>query len=253
MKISVNIPSHKRPEVETLRFYPHCKVWVNDDEIEEYKKHNPAAEIVGLCEDSHKNISVIRNHILKAEFESGADVVCMLDDDLKGIYRFCKAQNSNFGYEKKLVDDFIGFIEKYSIMAQDMGAFLWGVNLNKDNRSYRHCQPFNTNAIILGPFSCHLKGGDILYDPAIPLKEDYDIALQHLSTHRKILRVNMYHYDCKQSTNTGGCAQYRNYSTEKRNFELLRRKWGSDIVREDKNSKKGYDYNPIIKVPIRGV
>lgn len=253
MKISVNIPSHKRPTVETLQYYPHCKVWVADNELEEYKRHNPDAEIVGLGADSGKNISVIRNHILKAEFEAGADVVCMLDDDVKGIYRYDKAKHNNYGYVKNKVTDFLGFIEKHSIMAKEMGAYLWGVNLNQDARSYNHYKPFNTNNIILGPFSCHIKGGGVFYDENIPLKEDYDLALQHLNKHRKILRLNMYHYVCKQSENKGGCAIYRNYDTEKKNFELLVKKWGTDIIREDKSSKKQFDYNPIIKVPIKGV
>lgn len=253
MKISVNIPSHKRPMVETLRYFPHCKIWVADNELEEYKKQNPDTEIIGLGTDSGKNISVIRNHILKAEFDNGADVVCMLDDDVKGIYRYDKAKHNNFGYVKSEVTDLLGFIERYSIMAKELGAYLWGVNLNKDSRSYNHFRPFNTNNIILGPFSCHLKGGGVFYDENIPLKEDYDLALQHLNKHRKILRLNMYHYDCKQSENKGGCAVYRNYDTEKKNFELLRRKWGSEIIREDKGSKKDFDYNPIIKVPIKGI
>lgn len=253
MKISVNIPSHKRPKVETLEFYPHCKIWVADNELEEYKKHNPNNEIIGLGKSSGKNISVIRNHILKSEFENGADVVCMLDDDVKGIYRFNKAEHGNFGYEKEIVTDFIDFIERYTMMAIELGAYLWGVNLNKDSRSYQHYKPFNTNNIILGPFSCHIKGGGVFYDENIPLKEDYDLALQHLNKHRKILRLNMYHYVCKQSVNKGGCAVYRNYVTETKNFELLQKKWGKEIVRIDKNSKKEFDYNPIIKVPIKGV
>ena len=253
MRISVNIPSHKRPTVETLRYYPHCKVWVAENELEEYRENNPDADVVSLGESSGKNISVIRNHILKAEFANGADVVCMLDDDVKGIYRFNKAKHNNFGYEKTKVTDFLAFVERYTEMAKEMGAYLWGVNLNKDSRSYNHYKPFNTNNIILGPFSCHLKGGDIFYDENIPLKEDYDLALQHLNKHRKILRLNMYHYVCKQSENKGGCAVYRNYHTEAMNFELLRKKWGSDIIREDKGSKKKFDYNPIIKVPIKGV
>jgi hypothetical protein len=253
MKISVNIPSHKRPKVETLDFYSDCKIWVADNEIEEYQKNNPNNEIIGLGENSGKNISVIRNHILKSEFGKGADVVCMLDDDVKGIYRFNKSKNNNFGYEKRIVTDFIGFIEKYTTMAIELGAYLWGVNLNKDSRSYQHYKPFNTNKIILGPFSCHIKDGNIFYDENIPLKEDYDLALQHLNKHRKILRLNMYHYVCKQSENKGGCAVYRNYKTEAMNFELLQKKWGKQIVRIDKGSKKEFDYNPIIKVPIKGV
>ena len=39
----------------------------------------------------------------------------------------------------------------------------------------------------------------------------------------------------------------------KTNGELLQKKWGKDIVRKDKGSKKEFDYNPIIRVPIDGV
>ena len=119
--------------------------------------------------------------------------------------------------------------------------------------SYNHSRPFSTTGIILGPFSCHLRGSECRYDERIPLKEDYDIALQHLNKYRKILRFNKYHYECKQSVQAGGCAVIRNYQTEKAQFDLLRRKWGKDIVREDKGSKKEFDYNPIIKVPICGI
>lgn len=69
----------------------------------------------------------------------------------------------------------------------------------------------------------------------------------------KILRLNMYHYVCKQSENKGGCAVYRNYNTEAMNFELLKKKWDDKIIQEYKGSKKSFDYNPIVKVPIRGV
>ena len=63
----------------------------------------------------------------------------------------------------------------------------------------------------------------------------------------------MYHYVCKQSENKGGCAVYRNYNTEAMNFELLKKKWDDKIIQEYKGSKKSFDYNPIVKVPIRGV
>ena len=66
-------------------------------------------------------------------------------------------------------------------------------------------------------------------------------------------------YNVKQSEQAGGCAAYRNMENEKKQFELLQRKWGKQIVREDRSNKghskkaKGFDYNPIIKIPIKGV
>lgn len=253
MNISINCPSHKRPKVKTLDYLPFCKVWVSEDELPEYKKQNEGATFGILKRQG--NVSIARNEILQAEFDAGADVVCIIDDDIKGIYHFEKSPYNNFGYEKKKVEaaEFEEFIYNGSIMAQDIGAYLWGVNLNKDNLSYRHSRPFSTTGIILGPFSCHIRGSECRYDERIPLKEDYDMALQHLNRYRKILRFNKYHYDCKQSAQAGGCAVIRNYQAERQQFDLLRKKWGDKIVREDKNSKKAFDYNPIIRVPICGL
>lgn len=253
MKISINCPSYKRPKVRTLEYLPFCKVWVSGEELPEYQRQNRDAAFGVLSKQG--NVSIVRNEILQKEFERGADVVCIVDDDLKGVYRFEKARHNNFGYENHKVkaEDFEEFIYNGTIMARDIGAYLWGVNLNKDKRNYKHSRPFSTTGVILGPFSCHLKGTECRYDERIPLKEDYDMALQHLNRYRKILRFNQYHYDCKQSEQAGGCAVIRNYKTEKAQFELLQKKWGREIVREDRKSKKDFDYNPIINVPIFGI
>ena len=46
---------------------------------------------------------------------------------------------------------------------------------------------------------------------------------------------------------------------EKEQFELLQKKWGGGIVKIDRSNKgrtdkeKLFDYNPIIKVPIKGI
>ena len=259
MKISINCPSYKRPKVETLEYLPFCQVWVDNKEYDDYIKANKGFEknIISCPDGIQGNVSRIRNYILDEEFKKGADVVVLVDDDLKGIYHF---ENENgYAYTDKLVkaEEFIDFIEKGTILCEDLGYKLWGVNLNKDALNYKHCLPFNTKAIILGPFSVHLKN-DIRYDEKLPLKEDYDLAIQHLNKNRGILRLNKYHYNCKQSVNPGGCATYRNYEREKQQFELLRKKWGSDIVRQDKSTKAkkekvNIDYNPIIKIPIKGV
>lgn len=259
MKISVNCPSYKRPYVETLEYLPFCKVWVDHKEYEDYIKANPGLEenIISCPEGIQGNVSRIRNYILDQEFKNGADVVCIVDDDLKGIYHF--EVKDGYAYNDVLVtaEEFLDFIEKGTILCEDFGFKLWGVNLNKDSLNYIHRQPFNTKAIILGPFSCHLKN-EIRYDEDLPLKEDYDLAIQHLNKYRGILRLNKYHYNCKQSINPGGCATYRNYDREKQQFEALQHKWGSKIVKQDRTSKSkkekvNMDYNPIIKIPIKGV
>jgi hypothetical protein len=260
MNISVCCPSYKRPKVKTLEYLPFCKVYVDDLEYDDYIKENPVENIVKCEKGIQGNVSRVRNYILDQEFNNGADVVCIVDDDMSGIYRFDVNYDTNFGYERVRIekDDFINFLEKYSILCEEFGYKLWGVNCNSDSLSYRQYSPFSLTSIILGPFCVHLKN-DIRYDEKLPLKEDYDLAIQHLNKYRGILRLNGYHYICEQSTNKGGCASIRNRQREKEQFDLLQKKWGSEIVREDTSNKgktkkvKKFDYNPIIKVPIKGI
>lgn len=261
MEISINCPSYKRPKVETLKYLPFCKVWVDNKEYDDYVRENKGFEgnIVSVPEGIQGNVSRIRNYILDKEFKNGNDVVVLVDDDLKGIYHF--ENIDGYAYKEILVkdDEFIDFIEKNTILCDELGFKLWGVNLNKDALNYKHCLPFNTKAIILGPFCVHLKN-DIRYDENIPLKEDYDLAIQHLNKYRGILRLNKYHYNAKQSKQAGGCATYRNYEREEQQLKLLQKKWGKDIVKQDmsknakcKKEKVNIDYNPIIRIPIKGV
>lgn len=258
MNISICCPSYKRPIIKTLSYIPDCKIYIDRKDEQSYFELNPNANII-ICDDGIQgNVARVRNYILDKEFQNGADVVCIVDDDLKGIYRFDVDEKTNFGYVRNQIEDIYNFVQKYSIICEDFGFKLWGVNCNPDKLSYRHYSPFSMSSIILGPFCCHLKN-EIRYDERLPLKEDYDLAIQHLNKYRGILRLNFAHYICEQSTNIGGCASMRNMIREKEQFELLQKKWGNDIVREDKSNKGGtkkqkrFDYNPIIKVPIKGI
>ena len=257
MKISVNCPSYKRPKVETLEYLPFCKVWVDEKEYQDYLNANPGFEknIISVPEGVQGNLCRIRNYILNEEFKNGMDVVLLVDDDMKGVYYF------EFDYKNNLVkaDEFINFIEKYSLLCAEFGFKFWGLNCNQDSMSYRQYSPFSTRSYIGGPFQCFLKN-DLRYDEKLPLKEDYDMTLQHCNVFRGCLRLNKFHYNCKQSKQSGGCASYRNHIREMEQLRLLQKKWGNDIVKIDnvdnvniKKVRKEVDYNPIIKIPIRGI
>lgn len=229
MKISINAPSYRRPYgVKTLKYLPYCRVWVDCGEYEEYKKANPDAEIISCPKGVQGNLCRIRNYILKQEFGRGMDVVLIIDDDLSYIGRFEADPVTHFGYKERIItaEELPTILEKYSIMAQDLGAKFWGLNCVKDARAYRQNAPFSTNKYIGGPFQCFLKGNRCLYDERLPLKEDYDMTLQQLNLERVVLRVNYLHYSCDQSVQPGGCATYRNREREAQQFALLRQKWG---------------------------
>jgi len=252
MKIAVCCPSYKRPRVETLDYLPFCMVFVDNKEEKEYKEANNPKNIVACPDGVQGNLSRVRNYILDYCFENGYDAVAIVDDDMKGMYRF--EANGVYGYEKKLIEakSFKEFLQNNSRVCKEFGYKCWGVNCTDDKGAYRHYTPFSTTSYIGGPFSVHLKN-EIRYDEALPLKEDYDITLQHCKKYRGCLRFNMYFYAVKQAENTGGCAVYRTNKKEIEQFNLLQKKWGSKIVKKDTASKREYDFNPRIRVPIKGV
>ena len=264
MRISVNCPSYKRPKVETLKYLPFCKVWVCETEAEAYRQANPGFEenIIPCKKGIQGNLCRIRNHILDTEFEAGADVVLIIDDDMKRIAYYESEIGNPYGYKRNNVEteDFLPFIEQYSRLCAEFGFKFWGLNCNKDARSYSQQIPFSTVAYIGGPFQCFLRGNECRYDEELPLKEDYDMTIQNCNKYRGCLRVNKYHYMVKQAEQPGGCATYRNYEREKQQLDALRKKWGSRIVKIDrsnkgksKKTKVNIDFNPIIKVPIKGI
>lgn len=263
MNISVNCPSYKRPSsATTLDYLPYCKVWVDEEEKEAYNLNYPNIEVIGCPNGIQGNGPArVRNYILDTEFRKGADVVCLLDDDIRYIERFDVDEYTGYGYSRYKLDsdEVLMFLEKYTIMAMDIGAKYWGINLNPDQRCYHHNAPFSTKSVILGPFSCHLKGTRCRYDEKTLFKDDYDMAIQQLNMERVALRVNAYHYICEQSTNKGGLAAFRNREREYEETMALQKKWGTQIVKFDDTNKghslkeRIFDYNPIIRIPIRGV
>ena len=259
MNISICCPSYKRPIVETLKYIPFCKVYVDGKEFEEYKKYNPEGNIIRCADGVQGNLCRVRNYILNEEFKNGADVVMIIDDDMEGLYLWQENENNKIKKRKIKTEEIIDFVGKYSNICKDLGFYFWGGNCNQDAMSYMEYNPFSFSRYIGGPLQIFLKGNECFYDETLPLKEDYDMTLQQCNKYRGCFRVNFLTYNVKQSEQAGGCATYRNMEREKSQFELLQKKWGGDIVKIDNsnkgrsNKKKLFDYNPIIKVPIKGI
>lgn len=258
MKISINIPSYKRPKVKTLELVPNANVWVDEGEHEEYKKQNKDANIIPVPKGIQGNVCRIRNYILDRVFEQGYDACLILDDDISYIRKYIEKDNI-LTLKNLSKDEFVSFVEHYSLLCNDLGFKLWGVNIVKDKMAYREFTPFSFTSFIGCPFQCHLNS-EIRYDENLPLKEDYDIILQHLNKYRGVLRVNAYNLEVKQSEQRGGCATYRNINREIEQVKLLQKKWGSQIIRFNTNKnpkarkqRATLKYNPSLSIPIKGV
>jgi hypothetical protein len=246
MKVKFFAPSYKRPEKSITQIhYPNVKLVVRESEADAYRENGN--DIV-VCPDSAQgNLCRVRNWILDNLYDD-ADCIVIIDDDCSYIGRWEEQSQIKFN-----MNDLEEFSENIANITKEMGFHFWGLNCVTDKGAYREYTPFGTLQYIGGPFQAHLKTSEVRYDEELPLKEDYDITLQHIHKYGGCLRVNFAHYNVKQAEQEGGCATYRNLDKEKQQFFALQKKWGKDVIKRDKQSKRSFDFNPIMKTPIKGI
>lgn len=190
------------------------------------------------------------NHVL--DLNPGGEVVLM-DDDITSI----GVWESN-NRRKLNRDEIVDFIDHGFLLCREWGLKMWGVNCVEDKGSYREYSPFSTKAFVGGPFHAMIECG-LRYDPAMSSKDDYDMNLQMMNEFRGALRFNMYFLECDMAGKPGGYSEGRTVKRELKLNQALRKKWGSEIIREDKKARshakkeKVFDINPVLRVPIKGV
>ena len=251
------IPSYRRSgeKIKTLELFPISKVFVCESEVEEYQKNNPEGDFEVVSDAIQGNVCRVRNFILDMYRDS---CVVMLDDDISGILHM--EVNGNIKSWKEVEKEkLVGLFCHFADLCEEWGFDYFGLQCNSDSMVSRNITPFSTVSFIGGPVQGFLPSNRCRYDERLPLKEDYDMTLMQCNERRGCLRFNLYCYHAKQSEQKGGCASYRTISREKEQFEMLRKKWGSKIVKIDRSNKgrskkkKVIDYNPIIHIPIKGV
>lgn len=243
MEIRYFCPSYKRGNTAITQEVYNCFVYVvSEEEKELYSGKN----VILIPKEIQGNISRVRNYILELYPD---DAIIMMDDDCEGVYKWenCKSIFLDCNM-------FEEFCEMAVQMIIDSGLHYGGVNIAapSDKGAYREYTPLSFISPVLGPFCIHVKN-PLRYSEEMPLKEDYDMSLQQLQKYNGILRFNAYSYKVKQAKNKGGCSLIRNLEEEKRQFNLLQKKWGNKIVKQDLKSKRSFDFNPIIKTPLKGV
>lgn len=245
MIIKYFAPSYRRPQKSiTQDRYPFITLVIAENEAAEYKKKG-CDDFITCPNKVQGNISRVRNWIL--DNNKDADCIVVVDDDCTGIGKWYEQDKRYLD-----VDEFKELCEIATVMCYDMNIKLWGVNCVTDKGGYREHTPFSFVSYIGSPFMGHCKT-KLRFDESLPLKEDYYFTLQNLNVYRKVLRFNAYNYEVKQAEQQGGCSTIRTSDKEKQQFELLQRKWGASIVQRDYKSKRSFDFNPVLKIPIRGV
>lgn len=267
MKIAFASPSYRRPKCLTARYIPQTRIYVDPGEVEAYEAANAGyGEVVACAPGVQGNLPRVRNHILEREFGGGADAVVMMDDDVQNLAEF-KPDGSGFGYSRHIIpgDEVPRFVEYGSRIALEWGLGMWGVNYNMNKMLYKHFLPFRTTKCAVGQFMVFVRN-DLRFDEGLPLKEDYDMALQQMQRYRGVLILEWVHVTADMGKTEGGTSVRRNFEREHEQFLKFRRKWGSDIVTGTNRVKGcgkthvngeytyGYDFShPIVRCPIKGV
>lgn len=269
LNIAYTCPSYRRPYCRTAHYLPKTRIYVDNKEAAEYRKANEGYGVVVECPDGIQgNLPRVRNYILDTEFRTnGADVVAMMDDDVNHVGLFKPNLETKFGYERIKLDETTmdWFVTYGSQLCEDLGFGYWEVNYNQDKMNYHHYMPFRFNLPKIGQFMVFTKD-NLRFDEKLPLKEDYDMAIQQMNKYRGALLICFAYVDADFGELSGGTAIRRNTEREVEQFKAFRRKWGSDIVYgvhtyskanhdgETKEFVSRYDFShPNIRIPIDGV
>jgi hypothetical protein len=249
-------PSYKRSDgIRTHRLLPDIQYCVAESEGDAYRAQG--VNVITMPDKVQGNIARVRNWILDHARKQGKPFA-IIDDDIRYVKQWTKHNKTGNLDGDRLIE----FIESSFNLASEWGVRLWGLHFNQDKGNYRESCPFSTLSFLTASFhgfvDCNFP---LRYDEEIPLKEDYDMTLQELSAWRKVLRFNFVHLIKDDHKNKGGCADMRSVRIEKDQLMKFQLKWGSDIVRVDNGSNRkatrkkqiGYDINPMIRVPIKGV
>lgn len=124
MKVVFACPSYRRPKCITARYIPTVHVYVDPSEAEEYRRANETGVIVECAPGVQGNLPRVRNHILDREFDDGADVVVMMDDDVSSVSTWHVDDDTGFGYVRNRLNakQLEKFVEQHAELCK-----AWGV------------------------------------------------------------------------------------------------------------------------------
>lgn len=192
-----------------------------EEEWNDYKKHG--AE--GVRPGSNQAVVPIRNRAMQDAWEQGLPCV-QLDDDLKRVMTLTKGRTSN-GWRS----DPAGVRHAMEVFIEEVMLtpyYLGGVP--PTNNVYfadgnMHSHVFCRSHIWL------VKPNELLLDPNLLTKFDYDYSLSHMQRYGGVARYDGVIFDFDFGHKAGGHVATRTKIGERNSVEYLQRKWGKEVVR----------------------
>lgn len=261
MNILYVVPSYNRCDgVTTLNYLSKAKMYVSPEDYPKYVKCNPdwKDRIVEVPEGVQgKGKAHVMNWLLDNLWEDNVDGIMIIDDDVSTLM----AHSINGTKEDYEIDEelFYELCEDYTLLAREWGCGMWSFGLNSDRFSYISYSPFKTHSYLDGGLQGFCKKDDVRYDEKLTVKEDVDMFLQQIQKYHKALRVDKYYWKKKSFEGVGGSQAFRSEESEKKQFQLMQKKWGSDIIRPNrpkakkKSSIRSYGGAIKLNIPLDGI
>lgn len=223
------IPSHGRAgSVLTLRALPMGLplVCVAESQEDEYVNRNPGATIV-THPDTVVGLAPKRQWI----YEKFGDVF-MLDDDVTGMMDLQDAVN----VEPEVTAD---LIYQAADVARQMGIFLFTFHSSANVMDYRPQRPYRLTGFAPGHSLGLLAGSKLFFTDESVAVEDYWISALNAHYHRMCLINTRYGFKQKDTFHlAGGQSNFRTEETEMEDTLMLRRFFGTDVIRFKKGTHR---------------
>jgi len=241
MNLKIVIPSHKRAErVLTTAAVDGAILCVEESQEKLYRACNPKIDIV-THPDSVKGLARKRDWIIKHFGD-----VFMLDDDITAMQRVYTEKGEKINVEPDVASE---LIRQAAQACRDAEMFLFGFSTSPGPISYNPMKPISLSGYFTGCSHGVLSGSKLWYNPDIICNEDYWISCLNAYHHRGGWKDNRFYFAQKDTfVNRGGLSEFRNVDAEEKDFKLLQRTFGAEIVTLKKNQKV-HQFQKSLKLP----
>lgn len=243
MEVKIVIPSHKRwDRVATISAVDNAILCVEESQAEVYKACNKNIEVV-THPDSVIGLARKRDWIVRHFGD-----VFMLDDDIDHLKRVYTESG-----EEIIVDPNIAYeiIQQTAAACRDAGFFLFGHSTAPAPLHYKSTDPIQLSGYFTGCAHGVLKGSKLWYNADIICNEDYWISCLNAHYHRGGYKDTRFYWSQRDTfVNRGGLAEFRNNDAEEKDFRLLQKVFGANIVSLRKNKKSlKHPFQKSLKLP----
>ena len=205
----VAIPSKGRAGmVKTLRVLPSASLFIPESEASNYRDIYPDADII-LVPENIRGITNTRNWVLDNTDER---YVVFVDDDVMAVGYWAIGIETKKKIplsQSELSQDWLRLFH----VTDDLGYHLWGAETTGDSIATHPHRPFLWHSYVTASCMGIVNDG-IRFDPAYPVKEDYELSLRCIKEDGGIVGARFLFWKNEHWGTNGGCGDYRTQSME---------------------------------------